>query len=435
MAVKIASVENGSAAQAAGLEAGMVLLSADGNAINDMLDYEFYTSAPRLELAVSMGGKLEYVTVEKEEYQPLGCNFERYLIDEQHSCQNHCMFCFIDQLPPGLRKSLYFKDDDERLSFLFGNYITLTNLNEHEVQRIKDMRISPINISVHTTDPDLRVRMMANKRAGETLRYLDEFAAAGIEMNCQLVLCRGINDGEKLRESLTKLISLYPAVQSIAAVPAGLTDYRKGLYKLEAYDAATAAETLDILEEFGSACVEKLGVRLVYPADEWFLLSGRPIPGGDYYDEYRQLENGVGMWRLFHDTFIAELEASRRLLLPRQIDLVTGTMAAPLLQSLAEAACKKHRALKATVHPIKNNFFGGNVGVAGLVTGTDIIAQCRGRLQSKLLGIPEVMLRTEQDMFLDDVTIAQLEKELKVKVKIIPADGAAALRAILGLKD
>ncbi|HIX13215.1 MAG TPA: DUF512 domain-containing protein [Candidatus Anaerofilum faecale] len=435
MAVKIASVENGSAAQAAGLEAGMVLLSADGNAINDMLDYEFYTSAPRLELAVSMGEKLEYVTVEKEEYQPLGCNFERYLIDEQHSCKNHCMFCFIDQLPPGLRKSLYFKDDDERLSFLFGNYITLTNLNEHEVQRIKDMRISPINISVHTTDPDLRVRMMANKRAGETLRYLDEFAAAGIEMNCQLVLCRGINDGEKLRESLTKLISLYPAVQSIAAVPAGLTDYRKGLYKLEAYDAATAAETLDILEEFGSACVEKLGVRLVYPADEWFLLSGRPIPGGDYYDEYRQLENGVGMWRLFHDTFIAELEASRRLLLPRQIDLVTGTMAAPLLQSLAEAACKKHRALKATVHPIKNNFFGGNVGVAGLVTGTDIIAQCRGRLQSKLLGIPEVMLRTEQDMFLDDVTIAQLEKELKVKVKIIPADGAAALRAILGLKD
>lgn len=435
MAVKIASVENGSAAQAAGLQAGMVLLSADGNAINDMLDYEFYTSAPRLELAVSMGGKLEYVTVEKEEYQPLGCNFERYLIDEQHSCKNHCMFCFIDQLPPGLRKSLYFKDDDERLSFLFGNYITLTNLNEHEVQRIKDMRISPINISVHTTDPDLRVRMMANKRGGETLRYLDEFAAAGIEMNCQLVLCRGINDGEKLRESLEKLISLYPAVQSIAAVPAGLTDYRKGLYKLEAYDAATAAETLDILEEFGNKCVEKLGVRLVYPADEWFLLSGRPIPGGDYYDEYRQLENGVGMWRLFHDTFTAELEASRRLLLPRQIDLVTGTMAAPLLQSLTEAACKKHRMLKATVHPIKNNFFGGNVGVAGLVTGTDIIAQCRDKLQSKLLGIPEVMLRTEQDMFLDDVTIPQLEKELKVKVKIIPADGAAALRAILGLKD
>ncbi|HIY10077.1 MAG TPA: DUF512 domain-containing protein [Candidatus Anaerofilum excrementigallinarum] len=432
MAVKIASVQPGSAAQKAGLTAGTVLLSAGGKPINDILDYEFYTAAPRLELAVSRGGKLEYITVEKEEYQPLGCDFESYLIDKHHSCKNHCMFCFIDQLPKGLRESLYFKDDDERLSFLFGNYITLTNLSEQEVQRIIEMHISPVNISVHTTDPALRVRMMANKRAGEVLRYLDDFAAAGIQMNCQLVLCRGINDGDQLRASLDKLLSLYPAVQSIAAVPAGLTDHRQGLYKLTAYDAATAAETLDILEEYGDRCAEKYGVRLVYPGDEWFLLAGRPIPPAEYYDDYLQLENGVGMWRSFHDSFLEELEASRRLFLPRKMDVVTGTMAAPLIQDMVNAARQRHKLLRVEVHPIQNDFFGGNVGVAGLVTGTDIIKQCRGRLKSRLLGVPEVMLRTEQDMFLDDVTIPQLEKELKVKVQIIPADGAGTLRALLG---
>ena len=432
MAVKIASVQPGSAAQKAGLTAGTVLLSAGGKPINDILDYEFYTAAPRLELAVSRGGKLEYITVEKEEYQPLGCDFESYLIDKHHSCKNHCMFCFIDQLPKGLRESLYFKDDDERLSFLFGNYITLTNLSEQEVQRIIEMHISPVNISVHTTDPALRVRMMANKRAGEVLRYLDDFSAAGIQMNCQLVLCRGINDGDQLRASLDKLLSLYPAVQSIAAVPAGLTDHRQGLYKLTAYDAATAAETLDILEKYGDRCAEKYGVRLVYPGDEWFLLAGRPIPPAEYYDDYLQLENGVGMWRSFHDSFLEELEASRRLFLPRKMDVVTGTMAAPLIQDMVNAAQQRHKLLRVEVHPIQNDFFGGNVGVAGLVTGTDIIKQCRGRLKSRLLGVPEVMLRTEQDMFLDDVTIPQLERELKVKVQIIPADGAGTLRALLG---
>ncbi len=432
MAVKIASVQPGSAADKAGLTAGTVLLSADGKPINDILDYEFYTSAPRLELAVSRGGKLEYLTVEKEEYQPLGCDFESYLIDKHHSCKNHCMFCFIDQLPKGLRESLYFKDDDERLSFLFGNYITLTNLSEQEVQRIIEMHISPVNISVHTTDPALRVRMMANKRAGEVLRYLDDFAAAGIQMNCQLVLCRGINDGDQLRASLDKLLSLYPAVQSIAAVPAGLTDHRQGLYKLTAYDAATAAETLDILEEYGDRCAEKYGVRLVYPGDEWFLLADRPIPPAEYYDEYLQLENGVGMWRSFHDSFLEELEAGHRLFLPRRMDVVTGTMAAPLIQDMVNAAQQRHKLLRVEVHPIQNDFFGGNVGVAGLVTGTDIIKQCRGKLKSRLLGVPEVMLRTERDMFLDDVTISQLEKELKVKVQIIPADGAGTLRALLG---
>ena len=256
MAVRIKSVNKGSAAEKLGLRAGDTLLSADGNEINDMLDYQFYTSGPSLHLAVQRGGKLEYLQAEKGDYEPFGCEFETYLIDKKHSCANHCMFCFIDQMPKGLRETLYFKDDDERLSFLFGNYITLTNLSEREAERIIKMHISPINISVHTTDPDLRVRMMANKNAGKVLAYLDRFAEAGIQMNFQLVLCRGVNDGAALEKTLEDLCALYPAAASIAAVPSGLTRYRKGLYPLTAYDAQSSREVLDILERWGNRCKE-----------------------------------------------------------------------------------------------------------------------------------------------------------------------------------
>lgn len=432
MAVRVKNVQKGSAAERLGLTAGSMLYSADGNEINDMLDYQFYTSGTKFELAVMKQGKLDYLQVEKGDYEPLGCEFETYLIDQKHSCSNHCMFCFIDQLPPGLRDTLYFKDDDERLSFLFGNYVTLTNLSDHEVERIKKMHISPINISVHTTDPALRVRMMANRRAGETLKYLDEFAEAGIQMNCQLVLCRGVNDGDVLRRSLEKLTGMYPAVQSIAAVPSGLTRYRKGLYKLEPYDAASSAAVLDILEEQGAACKKKYGARIVYPGDEWYLCAGRAIPPGSFYEDYAQLENGVGMWRLFRDEFMAELQFYRRRWpVPRRIDVATGTLAAPLITEMARALTLRHPTVQVAVHPIRNDFFGGNVSVAGLVTATDIVAQCKGRLKSRHLGVPDVMLRAERDRFLDDWTIQDLEKALKVKVHILPSGGGELVKALL----
>ena len=432
MAVRVKNVQKGSAAERLGLTAGSMLYSADGNEINDMLDYQFYTSGTKFELAVMKQGKLDYLQVEKGDYEPLGCEFETYLIDQKHSCSNHCMFCFIDQLPPGLRDTLYFKDDDERLSFLFGNYVTLTNLSDHEVERIKKMHISPINISVHTTDPALRVRMMANKRAGETLKYLDEFAGAGIQMNCQLVLCRGVNDGDALRRSLEKLTGMYPAVQSIAAVPSGLTRYRKGLYKLEPYDAASSAAVLDILEEQGAACKKKYGARIVYPGDEWYLCAGRPIPPGSFYEDYAQLENGVGMWRLFRDEFMAELQFYRRRWpVPRRIDVVTGTLSAPQITEMTRALTLRLPTVQVAVHPIRNDFFGGNVSVAGLVTATDIVAQCKGRLKSRHLGVPDVMLRAERDRFLDDWTIQDLEKALKVKVHILPSGGGELVKALL----
>lgn len=434
MAIRVQSVDKGSPAERLGLSAGAMLLSADGNELNDMLDYQFYTTPPAFTLAVSMEGKLRYLAVQKAEYEPLGCNFATYLIDQKHSCANHCMFCFIDQLPPGLRESLYFKDDDERLSFLFGNYITLTNLSRREVDRIKTMHISPINVSVHTTDPELRVRMMANKRAGEVLGYLKEFADAGIALNSQLVLCRGINDGEALRRTLRDLAALYPAMQSIAAVPCGLTAHRKGLYPLTPYDAASAGEVLDILEEAGGDCKRSCGKRLIYPGDEWYLLAGRPIPPALFYEGYPQLENGVGMWRCFREGFLTALATAKRRmpLASRRLDLVTGTMAAPLIQELCAAVHRVHRGVSLWVHPIRNDFFGGNVGVAGLVTATDIIAQCKGRLHSRLLGVPENMLRAERDRFLDDLTVQQLERALGVRVLILPSDGGDCLRALIG---
>lgn len=431
MPVKINNIEGGSPAQKAQLSAGETILSVNGNEINDMLDYGFHTSGTSLQLALmDNSGKLTYKTVVKDEYQPLGCEFESYLMDKKHSCKNKCMFCFIDQLPENMRDTLYFKDDDERLSFLFGNYITLTNLSQREVDRIIAMNISPVNISVHTTNPELRVKMMSNPNAGAVLRYIDDFAKAGIKMNCQLVLCSGINDNENLKESINTLANLFPSVQSVAAVPAGLTKYRDGLYPLTPYDKQTAQAQLDIMLSMGDEFKQKLGVRLIYPGDEWFLLADRPIPSAEFYDDFLQLENGVGMWRLFHDEFIAELEVARRIFLPKNVAVVTGTLAYPLIYDLCRQLRDKHKTVEISVYAIKNEFFGGNVSVAGLVTGQDIIAQLKGKINSKVLCVPETMLRSEKDRFLDDITIKELEKELKVKVRLLPQDGAQTLKAL-----
>ena len=432
MALHLVSVDENSPAQRLGLTAGTTLIAIDGNELADALDYQFYTAAPRFTLTVCENGVQRNLAVEKGEYEPFGCNFQTYLGDEKHSCDNHCMFCFIDQLPPGMRPSLYFKDDDERLSFLYGNYITMTNLTDREVERIVKLHISPIFISFHTTNPVLRVRMMANKRAAETLNYLDVFAKGGIEMNCQLVLCRGINDGEELRRTLDDLLALCPQVNSIAAVPAGVTDYRDGLYKLTPYDAGSAAATLEILEEYSARCRKTYGRSVVYPSDEWYLTAGRELPGAEFYDSYAQLEDGVGMWRLYHDTFLAELDQPRATVPPRCIDVATGTLAAPLIAEMARRLQERYPQVKVTVHAIRNDYFGGNVSVAGLVTGTDILRQCKDHMASSTLCVPEVMLRDEKGHFLDDMTTRQLGQALGCTVEIIPTDGAGCCRAYLG---
>ena len=431
MAIKIQTVEPGSPAQQLGLGPGDELLSVDGNPLNDTLDYEFYTDSSSFHLKARIQGAVQEWDVHREARGPFGCDFATYLGDEKHSCSNHCMFCFIDQLPPGMRESLYFKDDDERLSFLFGNYITMTNMQDHEIDRIIKMHISPINISVHTTNPQLRVRMLANRRGGETLKYLDRLVEGGIEVNCQLVLCRGINDGDELRRTLTDLLKLTPMVQSIAAVPCGITDYRKNLYPQVPYDAASSAEVIDILEEFGDECKARHGKRIIYPSDEWYLNAGRALPPAEFYEDYAQLENGVGMWRLFEQEFLAELDKPHRVYGSKKMDVVTGTLAAPLIEAMMAELHRQYPMIEVTVHPIQNKFFGGNVSVAGLVTATDILAQCKGKLQSSVLGVPEVMLRSERDMFLDSVTVDELAQQLGVKIEILPSGGGDEARALL----
>ena len=431
MALYVTAVDENSPAERFGLTVGCALLAIDGHPLNDALDYQFYTTPTSFSLEVCENEQHRTVQITKAEYEPLGCNFKTYLGDEKHSCANHCMFCFIDQLPPGMREPLYFKDDDERLSFLFGNYITLTNLTDHEIDRIIQMHISPIFVSVHTTNPALRVRMLANKRGGEVLKYLPRLVEGGIAVNCQLVLCRGINDGDELRRTLTDLLELTPMVQSVAAVPCGVTDYRQNLFKQIPYDAETSAAVIDILEEFGDECKRRHGKRIIYPSDEWYLKAGRPIPDPEFYEDYDQLENGVGMMSLFRQEFLAELDKPHRIYGTKKLDVVTGTMAAPLIIEMMEELHRQYPMIEVTVHPIQNKFFGGNVGVAGLVTATDIIAQCEGKLTSGTLGVPAVMLREEKDTFLDDVTITQLGERLGVKVEVLPVGGGDEARALL----
>ncbi len=423
LSVVIKSVIKGSAAYKSGAREGDLLLSLGGNEIMDVLDYRFYQNDSKITVCyIDKKGKTRTKTVKKREEDELGFEFDTYLIDKQRACKNRCIFCFIDQLPKGMRKSLYFKDDDSRLSFLFGNYITLTNITEHEVERIIKMHISPINISVHTTNPLLRVKMMRNENAGQVLSIMKRFSDAGIRLNCQLVLCPGINDGEELRRSLKDLTSL-DGVESIAAVPVGLTKHRAGLAELKKFTKETAGAVIDIMNEFK-------GHRNVCAADEFFLIADRPIPTAEYYGDFSQLENGVGMWRLMLEDSVAAIDELEGPLVPKDVTVVTGVSAYPLIRNIVDTAVNKWHNLNCRVYEIKNDFFGHDITVAGLITGGDIINQLKGKELGKTLLIPDVMLRHENDMFLDDVTPEDVAKELSVEVKIVSADGYEFIKSL-----
>ena len=433
MAVRIDAVRQDSPAQQAGILPGETLLSMDGHDILDILDYRFYETNARLALAIrDRAGGVRSVSVRKGQYEPLGLEFETYLMDRQHSCRNNCIFCFIDQLPAGMRESLYFKDDDSRLSFLFGNYITLTNLSEHEIDRIIRMRISPINVSVHTTNPELRVRMMGNRFAGETLGTLKRFAQAGIKINSQLVLCPHINDGEELERTLMDLGGLYPSLQSVAAVPVGLTRHRKGLFPLEPYDPESAGAVVDIMGRFGERFLAEHGERLVYAADEFYLRAGRPIPPAEFYGEFAQLENGVGLMASMQQEFFDALRDFEFPDVSRRVTIATGTAARNFIDGLLDEVRRKCNNLTCNVIAVRNDFFGDTINVAGLVTGGDIIRQLRGRELGDVLLIPSVMLRREGDVFLDDVSLEDLSRELRIKVLPVKNDGYELLDAVVG---
>ena len=436
MPVKILAVEPGGPASHAGVRPGETLLSINGNEICDILDYRFYETDRHLSIVLRDGAGAERtVQIRKGQYESIGLEFETYLMDQQHSCTNRCIFCFIDQLPKGLRKSLYFKDDDSRLSFLFGNYVTLTNLKEREVDRIIKMHISPINISVHTTNPELRVKMMGNRFAGKSLDILYRFAKAGIKLNCQIVLCRDINDGEELDRTLKDLTSLWPSVQSVAVVPLGLTKYRQGLYPLTGYDSETARAVVRQLERWGARCEQKYGQRICYAADEFYLKAQLPIPPAPFYGDFDQLENGVGLMASLKQEFLDALEDFVPPASSRKVTLATGVAAHPFLDTLLDELRQRCHNLTCNVVPIVNDFFGDTITVAGLVTGGDLLNQLRGRELGDALLLPDVMLRREGDIFLDDVSLEELSEALQIQIITVPNDGYALLDAVVGREE
>ncbi len=433
MSVKIENVLCSSYAEKAGVQKDDVLVSINGNEIFDVLDYRFYIQSRKLSLSLLRDGQEISANIRKgDEFADIGLEFKTYLMDKQHSCKNKCIFCFVDQMPKGMRDTLYFKDDDSRMSFLFGNYITLTGLCEREVQRITDMHISPVNISVHTMNPDLRVKMMKNPNAGKVLGILDRLSEKGIEMNTQLVLCPGINDGDELRFSLQELSKLYPSVKSIAAVPVGLTKFRDGLYPLRTYTKEEAAQVIDIIDEFNAHFSWfNDGKILAYASDEFYLIAERPLPDGDYYGEYSQLDNGVGMCTLLKEEFMSALDEAPERDVNRNLTLATGYAAYGLLSELCSEAQAKFKGLNINVVKIKNEFFGDTVTVAGLVTGIDFKTQLQNKELGEAVLIPRVSLRNEGDKFLDDITVEELSEALGVPVIPVESDGYKLLETII----
>lgn len=435
MAVKIFDVTTGSHADKAGIKKGETLISINSNEIVDVLDYRFYQVNRKLTLEVEDENKnVRTIEMTKGEYEEIGLEFETYLMDKQHSCRNKCIFCFIDQLPKGMRESLYFKDDDSRLSFLFGNYITLTNITEHEIDRIIKMHISPINVSVHTTNPELRCKMMNNRFAGDTLKYLKRFADAGITLNCQIVSCPGINDGDELVRTLTDLENL--GVNMTAIVPVGLTRYRENLYPLVPYNKETAGQTIDIIEKMGDECVKKHGRRIFFPGDEFYLLAEREIPSPEFYEDFSALEDGIGMIAYLTDDVgwkLEELDADESLC--HKVTIACGEGVFPYMKRIMSMINEKFPNITINTRAIKNNFFGGGVNVSGLVTGGDLIDQLRGDDLGDRLIIPSSMLRFENDLFLDDVSTDDVERELGVTLVPVNNNGNDLVEAVIAGKD
>ncbi len=435
MSTKIKSVEPRTPAHRARIRPGETLLEVNGHRIVDVLDYKFYTYDARLTLTLQgEDGATRSVRVRKQEGEDLGLEFDTYLMDRARSCANNCIFCFVDQMPQGMRDTLYFKDDDARLSFLMGNYITLTNLSPREIQRIIDLRISPINVSVHTTDPALRCEMLGNRRAGESIEVMRRFAENGVCMNCQIVACPGINDGPALRRTLEDLTEMYPGVDSVSIVPVGVTKFREGLYPLKTYDKDTAAALIDQVEAWGAKCMERFGTTIFWCSDEFYLLSGRELPQDSYYEDYRQLENGVGMLRLLETEFRSAMEADDPPA-PGSVapfTIATGVSAAPTLEKLVQLAAARCGGLDWRVVPIVNHFFGETIVVAGLVTGRDLMDQLRGKYLGERLLLPDNMLRYHENVFLDDVTVEEVEAALGVPLTFVEQDGGALWDAILG---
>ncbi|MCR5074801.1 MAG: DUF512 domain-containing protein [Ruminococcus sp.] len=430
--VKINSVIPGSPAEREGVREGDLLASINGHKVKDVLDYMYYAAETEITLDIVRHGEEMTVRISKDEYDDLGLEFETFLMDSKQRCSNNCVFCFIDQMPPGMRETLYFKDDDARLSFLQGNYVTLTNLKQEDIDRIIEMKLN-INVSVHTTNPELRVKMMHNRFAGEKLKFIWQLAQNGIKLNCQVVCCPGLNDGDELRRTLSDLGTLMPNITSMAVVPVGVTKFREGLYPLTTFNKQTAGETIDIIAEYQEQFLEKFGTRTVFPSDEFFLIAERDIPAAEFYEDYSQYENGVGMLRSLMDEFDKALEIAEWEGGDRHVTIATGYSPYPIICKLAKLAEEHFPQLKCDVVRIRNDFFGDTITVTGLITAQDLIAQLKGLDLGEQVLISSAMVRRDSNVFLDDLTIPDVERELGVTLRTCDSDGYELLDAIMGI--
>ena len=428
----ISQVEEESIAWELELEPGDELISINGQKIEDVFDYHYLVNDEELVLLVRKENGEEWeLEVEKDFEEDLGIVFSNSLMDEYRSCSNHCVFCFIDQMPPGMRKTLYFKDDDSRLSFLQGNYVTLTNMSDHDIDRIIHYHLAPINISFHTTNPKLRCEMLHNRFAGEIFPKVQRLYEAGIEMNGQIVLCRGLNDKEELERSIRDLSAYLPHLKSVSVVPVGLSRYRDGLYPLEAFTKKDAEEVIDLIESWQEKLYEEYGTHFIHASDEWYLLAQRPLPEEERYDGYLQLENGVGMLRLLDTEVRESLDRQTGDPRVRSLSFATGRLAYPYIRSYADKIEEKFPGIRIYGYEIRNDFFGEKITVSGLLTGKDLMEQLRGKELGEYLLLPCNLLRSGENVLLDDVTVEELEAYLKIPVKIVGEEGADFVDAVL----
>ncbi len=438
----ISYVEPGSAAYEGGILPGDCLIKVNGHKIRDIFDYRYYTTEENISLElIDAEGEPYIVDIEKDADEDPGIAFAEPMIDADRGCANNCIFCFIDQMPPGMRDTLYFKDDDTRLSFLTGNYVTLTNIGYAELNRLVKYRLSPINVSVHTTNPELRCSMLKHKGAGDVLKKIDVLRKGCITVNAQIVLCPGYNDGKELERTLSDLLSFSDCVASVSIVPVGLTKYREGLTKLRLPTKEEAEAVIDTAEKFRKLAIEKNGTGFVYPSDEFFIYAGRDIPDYSFYDEFPQLENGVGMLRLLDFQVCEYIQANKKRILKktgkdycRSVDVATGVAAFEFIKNLCRYTEAAFTGLTVNVHCIDNDFFGHTITVAGLITGGDLTAQLSGKLLSNELLITHNMLRNGETVFLDNIDLAEAEKRLGVKITAVPDSGDGFVKALLGLE-
>ena len=431
----IQSIVPGSIAEEMELQPGDTVLAINGQDIEDVFDYHYLVNDEYIEMLIrTADGTEEVLEIEKDYDEDIGIVFESSLMDDYRSCSNKCIFCFIDQLPKGMRETMYFKDDDSRLSFLQGNYITMTNMKDEALERIIRYKLEPINVSVHTTNPELRCMMLHNRFAGKIMDQLQKLYEGGIIMNGQIVLCKNVNDGEELERSIRDLSGFIPNIESVSVVPVGLSNYRKGLYPLEPFERDDARAVITCIEKWQKKLYAEYGTHFIHASDEWYLLAGYEVPEEERYDGYLQLENGVGMIRLLMEEFHEGLKEAVTDGKKRHVTIATGHSAVGTIRRLTKELCEKFPNVTVDVYEIVNHFFGEQITVSGLMTGTDLKEQLQGKNLGEALLLPVNILRSGEDVqiLLDDITIPELEKTLQIPISIVQSNGQDLVDKILG---